>query len=79
MGVADGKAVLLLPTSSSSSLPITPQILRDHIAYLSPPIPLTLGASRARSSDAVSEKGKEAADVVTIFTTLSGIVGTIRG
>lgn len=73
------QAVLLLPATSTSSLPITPQILRDHIAYLSTPMPLTLAASRARSSDAVSEKGKEVAEAVTIFTTLSGICGTIKG
>ena len=60
-------------------MPITPQILRDHIVYFSAPIPLTLASSRAKSSDAVSEKGKETAHTVTVFTTLSGIVGTIKG
>lgn len=30
---ADMQAILLLPTTPASSLPVTPQILRDHILF----------------------------------------------
>ncbi|ODN99475.1 hypothetical protein L198_03319 [Cryptococcus wingfieldii CBS 7118] len=33
-----GQAILLLPTTPSSSLPMTPQTLRDHVTFISPPV-----------------------------------------
>ncbi|BEI81409.1 hypothetical protein CcaverHIS002_0205690 [Cutaneotrichosporon cavernicola] len=38
-----GKAIILLPSSPASSLPMTPQTLRDHIAFLSPALPTPSG------------------------------------
>jgi hypothetical protein len=66
-GVADDtQAIILLPGSPASSLPMTPQTLRDHIAFLSPPISLTSGTPTSNDNTAV-------------LVTLSGLVGTLRG
>jgi hypothetical protein len=66
------QAVLLLPTTPASSLPTTPQILRDHIVFLSPP-----------DTPATSQlKGKERDDnveSVCMVVSLSGMIGTMRG
>lgn len=35
--LTSSKAVLLLPETAASSLPMTPQTLRDHIGFLAPP------------------------------------------
>jgi hypothetical protein len=75
------QAVLLLPTTPSSSLPMTPQTLRDHIAFLSPPIPVSepLAVSRKSSTSSLSEKGKAAVhDTVTMVVTMSGLVGVLK-
>lgn len=74
------QAVLLLPTTASSSLPITPQTLRDHIVLLSPPIPLYAKSvsSRHASSAELSEKGKEVpTGTCQQLVTLSGLLGTV--
>jgi hypothetical protein len=55
---------MLLPTTPSSSLPMTPQTLRDHIAFVSPSI------------NTESEKGGFS---VCVLVTLSGLVGTLAG
>lgn len=48
-----GKAVLMLPTSQASSLPITPQIMRDHVVLHDAGIVVTLSGlvGRRRSDD----------------------------
>ncbi|GMK54659.1 hypothetical protein CspeluHIS016_0112450 [Cutaneotrichosporon spelunceum] len=40
-----GKAIILLPSSPASSLPMTPQTLRDHVAFLSPPLATPSGSA----------------------------------
>jgi hypothetical protein len=75
------QAVLLLPMTPSSSLPMTPQTLRDHIAFLSPPIPVSepLAVSRKSSTSSLSDKGKAAVhDTVTMVVTMSGLVGVLK-
>ncbi|KAL1410017.1 hypothetical protein Q8F55_004019 [Vanrija albida] len=61
--LTSGKAIIMLPSTPASSLPMTPQTLRDHVAFLSPPIALT----RAQSPTA------------SVLVTLSGLIGTLRG
>jgi len=63
--------MLLLPTTPASSLPVTPQILRDHIVFM-----VSSDSSTRRPS-----KGKEAsrADVDELFVSLSGMLGTMKG
>ncbi|TXT11100.1 hypothetical protein VHUM_01851 [Vanrija humicola] len=61
--LTSGKAIIMLPSTPASSLPMTPQTLRDHVAFLSPPIPLT-GAQPPTAS---------------VLVTLSGLIGTLRG
>lgn len=55
------QATLLLPTTSSSSLPITPQLLKDHVAFISPPTP----------------PASANMDTALVVVTLSGIVGSL--
>jgi hypothetical protein len=63
--------MLLLPTTPASSLPVTPQILRDHIVFM-----VSSDSSSRRPS-----KGKEASrtDTEELFVSLSGMLGTIKG
>ncbi|KAK4685811.1 hypothetical protein P7C73_g4329, partial [Tremellales sp. Uapishka_1] len=63
-----GKAIMFLPTSPSSSLPMTPQTLRDHIAFLSPFHPLSNTGDHSSSTASIA-----------IVVTLSGLVGTLSG
>ncbi|WVQ95627.1 hypothetical protein IAU59_002725 [Kwoniella sp. CBS 9459] len=80
-----GKAILLLPTTPSSSLPMTPQTLRDHIGFISPPVPLASSSSTSKLPGHASiagdhEKGSMDTDINThVLVTLSGLVGTLRG
>lgn len=77
------QAILLLPTTPSSSLPMTPPTLRDHVAFLSPPV--SLASSSFKSIQSVSET-EEKADLkeeqfctLNILVTLSGLIGTLKG
>ncbi|WWD20698.1 hypothetical protein CI109_105174 [Kwoniella shandongensis] len=77
-----GKAILLLPTTPSSSLPMTPQTLRDHIAFLSPPVPLASSSytSKQPSNESNSFNEKEdPASNTNVLVTLSGLIGTLKG
>ncbi|KAK8850516.1 hypothetical protein IAR55_004434 [Kwoniella newhampshirensis] len=77
-----GKAILLLPTTPSSSLPMTPQTLRDHIAFLSPPVPLASSSftSKLPGNGTRSLDGKdEHAGSTSVLVTLSGLIGTFKG
>ncbi|WVF68072.1 hypothetical protein IAT40_002835 [Kwoniella sp. CBS 6097] len=78
-----GKAILLLPTTPSSSLPMTPQTLRDHIGFISPPVPLASSSSTSKhpghASNAEDDE-KDASETNThVLVTLSGLIGTLRG
>ncbi|OCF43608.1 guanyl-nucleotide exchange factor [Kwoniella heveanensis CBS 569] len=78
-----GKAILLLPTTPSSSLPMTPQTLRDHIGFISPPVPLASSSSTSKlpgHASSAEELEKDALEINThVLVTLSGLVGTLRG
>ena len=67
---------MLLPTTPVSSLPITTQVLRDHVAFLSSSIPQSASASHV---DAASIRSEGANGSATSIVTLSGLVGTLRG
>ncbi|ORY31203.1 hypothetical protein BCR39DRAFT_526838 [Naematelia encephala] len=71
--ISSGKAVLLLPTTPSSSLPMAPQTLRDHIAFISPPISVPVISDESGSSEKPSEIN------VSVVVTLSGLLGTLSG
>ncbi|KAL7422907.1 hypothetical protein Q5752_002204 [Cryptotrichosporon argae] len=60
-----GKAIVILPSSPASSLPMTPQTLRDHIAFLSPPLAV------------IAPDGQQGA--TSVLVTLSGLIGTLSG
>jgi hypothetical protein len=60
---------------------MTPQTLRDHIALLSPSIPLyePLVSSRQSNSSNLSDKGKIMAnDTALVLVTMSGLIGTVK-
>ncbi|WVR08545.1 hypothetical protein IAU60_005600 [Kwoniella sp. DSM 27419] len=73
-----GKAILLLPSTPSSSLPMTPQTLRDHIAFISPPMP---SASSSYTSKLPGIYVNEDLDNENthVLVTLSGMIGTLNG
>lgn len=64
------QAILLLPTTPASSLPITPQILRDHILFIAQ----SSGCMTPLHERRESEGGLS--DSVSIAVSLSGMVGT---
>lgn len=66
------KAVLLLPTTPASSLPITPQILRDHILFVSQ------GSACLTPVGEKSELGSRLSTSRSIAVSLSGMVGTLQ-
>ncbi|KAK6906608.1 hypothetical protein I203_100594 [Kwoniella mangroviensis CBS 8507] len=77
-----GKAVLLLPTTPSSSLPMTPQTLKDHVAFIAPPVPLASSSFTSKqpgnASQASSDEKPSTMDSVSVFVTMSGMIGTIQ-
>ncbi|WWC92284.1 uncharacterized protein L201_007238 [Kwoniella dendrophila CBS 6074] len=76
-----GKAVLFLPTTPSSSLPMTPQTLRDHVAFISPPVPVASSSFTSKQpGNAVSDsrQAKDISENISVFVTLSGMIGTIK-
>ncbi|WVW80846.1 hypothetical protein I302_102836 [Kwoniella bestiolae CBS 10118] len=77
-----GKAVLLLPTTPSSSLPMTPQTLRDHVAFIAPPVPLASSSFTSKqpgnASSEPDEREDPAIDSICVLVTLSGMIGTIK-
>ncbi|ORX41021.1 hypothetical protein BD324DRAFT_654638 [Kockovaella imperatae] len=63
-----GKAILLLPTTpASSSLPLTAQNVRDHVAFVGPALP----DPRRRSIGSPADNG-------AMVVTLSGLLGTMK-
>ncbi|WVQ85958.1 hypothetical protein IAT38_008126 [Cryptococcus sp. DSM 104549] len=76
-----GKAILLLPTTPSSSLPMTPPTLRDHVAFLSPPIPVASSSftSKQPANETTEKEAEECKGTVQILVTLSGLVATLQG
>nr|XP_019007358.1 uncharacterized protein I206_07924 [Kwoniella pini CBS 10737]OCF46139.1 hypothetical protein I206_07924 [Kwoniella pini CBS 10737] len=77
-----GKAILLLPTTPSSSLPMTPQTLRDHVAFVAPPVPLASSSYTSKqpgnSSQIFNIEKATSNECVSVVVTLSGLIGTIR-
>ncbi|WVO17428.1 hypothetical protein L204_105120 [Cryptococcus depauperatus] len=74
-----GKTVLLMPTTPFSSLPMTPPTLRDHIAFVSPPISMTPFVHQSESETNDEGQSEESAEAISVLVTLSGLMGTIRG
>ncbi|WWD08310.1 hypothetical protein V865_006421 [Kwoniella europaea PYCC6329] len=77
-----GKAVLLLPTTPSSSLPMTPQTLKDHVAFIAPPVSLASSSFTSKQPgnalEASSDEKTSTMDSVSVFVTMSGMIGTIQ-
>nr|XP_018259602.1 uncharacterized protein I303_07670 [Kwoniella dejecticola CBS 10117]OBR81760.1 hypothetical protein I303_07670 [Kwoniella dejecticola CBS 10117] len=77
-----GKAVLLLPTTPSSSLPMTPQTLRDHVAFIAPPLPLASSSFTSKQPGNApagsSDEQSALSDSSSVFVTLSGLIGTTK-
>ncbi|WRT70689.1 uncharacterized protein IL334_007687 [Kwoniella shivajii] len=77
-----GKAVLLLPTTPASSLPMTPQTLKDHIAFIAPPVPLASSSFTSKQpgndTSRVSAEKEVLGESASVFVTLSGMIGTLR-
>lgn len=70
------QAIILLPTSPSSTLPVTPQTLRDHIAFVSPPLSASSAESMRAGNEPYDDIEKES---ISVVVTLSGLVGSLRG
>ena len=70
------QAIILLPTSPSSTLPVTPQALRDHIAFVSPPLSTSSTGSMRVGNEPHDDLEKES---ISVVVTLSGLVGSLRG
>ncbi|OWZ57983.1 guanyl-nucleotide exchange factor [Cryptococcus neoformans 125.91] len=78
-----GKAILLLPTTPSSSLPMTPPTLRDHVAFLSPPVSVVSSSFKSMQSASETEEKADLKEeqfcTLNILVTLSGLIGTLKG